>query len=111
MTDLNLRVNTVQAPAVHYIPVPVREETNFIEGLMWGANGIHNAIAGVALTAGVVLMDAGALGTIASNVLRPNEVVAGAVVLAAANVLAYYVAKAEFSIASKSFTHMANTIL
>lgn len=61
------------------------------------------------------MLDAAAMGlvSVGSNVgvLPPAEALVVAVGLAGLNALAYYVVKAELSIAGKSFTHMKNTIL
>ena len=112
MTDIQAvqAVQTVQpVQPVQYVVIPAqeKEDKNFIEGLMWAGNGITNAVGGLGIAGSTIALNAVFIGTVA----HPVDVVAGLVAVAALNVLAYYVVKAEFSIAGKSFTHMANTIL
>lgn len=86
-----------------------KEEKNFLEGVIWGLNGIHNIAGAVFVLGGTLTMDTAAIGV--ATVVDPGTALVGAVGLAAANVFAYYLIKAELSIAGKSFTHMSNTIL
>lgn len=109
-----VQYGVMPAPAA---AVPV-EEKNFIEGVMWGLNGIQNAVAGVVTAGSIIMLDTAALA--ATSQSKPSEAIAGSdgseaiaglVLLTALHVLAFYVAKAEFAIAGKSFTHAKNTIL
>lgn len=105
-------IQAVGEPNVQYMVLPqqqqLKEERNFIEGVMWGVNGVSNVSAGAATIGGTLLLDGLAIGV--ASVTPPHVAFAGLVGLTALNVLAFYVAKAEISIASKSFTHMINTI-
>lgn len=95
---------------IYPVQIAPQEDKNFFEGLMWGVTGIQSAIQGIASVGAALTLDAMALGAL-SFAEKPGQTLVGAVGLAALNCLAYYIIKAEFSIASKSFTHMKNTIL
>lgn len=101
-------VQAINTSNVQYVIQTQQEDKNIFEGIMWGVNGIQNLVA--ALTAGGSALALDVLGVAAISGSSPNNAIAGAVGLAALNVLAYYIVKGECSIASKSFTHMKNTI-
>lgn len=76
---------------------------------MWGVNGVANIIYDIGTVGSAATGNALLLGAVIATE-SPEFVVAAGLALTVLDALVYYIAKAEFSIASKSFKHMGNTL-
>lgn len=58
-------IQAVNPQNIQYlVQIPEKEEKNFIEGIMWGVNGVQNVAGAIAVVGGTVMLDAAAMGLV-----------------------------------------------